>query len=199
MTRPRTCSDCATPITKYSKKGRCRACAYKALTKPRGACRVCGSTLETRNTTGLCRTHYNQSPGKRMQNSRTHKRIAATPEARERFVRQGYINYHKGIGRPEVLAMTQTPECRKRMGEAQSRTKLQRAGIPPDMRERYLYLLRKKGLRAAEARAVIHAEIAAKEAAMTPFERQMRALEQGARLVEVPRNTQLFGAMRRCG
>lgn len=80
------------------------------------------------------------------------------------------------------LARANTPE-----GQLKRRAS-QLAGIPQDRWDEYTGLARR--MPAAEARRIILADIAATErrrlAAMTPFERQMDRLANGARLVEKP-------------
>jgi hypothetical protein len=80
-----------------------------------------------------------------------------SPEARARWM----------LTRPSVAAMI---------------TETRLGWCPPEYRDEYRNLLHAKKLRAAEAREIIEAEIRSKQEALSPFERQMEALNRGAGL-----------------
>jgi hypothetical protein len=105
------------------------------------------------------------------------------------LVKLGHENYRKGIGRPDVKAITYTPELIASRAKSASETKLKKVGVPPEYRERYLPLMRQFG--AELARQVILAQIETDKIraerarnAASPFERQMEALNRGAGLTD---------------
>lgn len=68
--------------------------------------------------------------------------------------------------------------------------------IPGEYRKEYRSMVSNRGFRADEARRIILAEIAAQKAKLSPFERQERALANGAKLVANDR-APMFGEARR--
>lgn len=173
-------------------------------------CFGCPAQLSARNRSGLCRAclarRNAENPATRARQKAGIVAHFAKPGVREAYAARiatygkSEVAREKRRAHGQVMAATliacnarMTPEQRAANGRKQSATKL--AWCPPEWRDRYRELT-KRGRRANVARAMVLAEIAAAEAsaaqaerdrlaAMTPFERQMERVRQGARLVEV--------------
>lgn len=165
---------------------------------------ACGTPIRNENKTGNCKPCnmkvFNADPAAQAKRAESFRRkLREDPLELARRRAQCRQNVRNALARPEVREawvararkvydLMRTPEAleKKRVGHAaamQRRAAKQLAWCPPEKRERYDYLVYTKRLRAAEARAIILAEIKAELDAMSPFERQMRALERGAKLV----------------
>lgn len=196
----RACSTCNNSVGPRNKTGLCRTCSAKALgqrnKKPERFCGGCSVKL-VKSRTGYCRTCFNLSinsdPEVIARRREGVKRWAkANPLAVQMRSKRGaatrskdeaYLARIREIVRTRVQPLSATPEAvakrdYKARGKAISRAKL--PWCPPEYVETYR-LLRRKGIPVADARAATEAEIARN--ALSPFERQMRALERGARLV----------------
>ena len=173
---PRTCSDCPAAISAKS-KGRCRPCSMKRINsdpvltaKREAAIAVYGASPKGRATSAanMRRYNLNLSPAERAARSERGKRTA-----------------REVLTRPDVMARSHGPEARRKAGLARTETVL--GWCPPHLRDEYRRLLHKKHIPAAEARKMIETQIASDErarlAAMTPLDRQMEKLANGARLV----------------
>lgn len=117
-----------------------------------------------------------------------HSKACARSWTLERRAAQSHIAIENGNG-ARLKAALQLPEAQARRNAAnRARGERQLAWCPKDRLDEYRCLMRTPGIRAAEAKRIVLDDIAAKErarlAAMTPFERQLERLRQGARLEE---------------
>ena len=164
--------------------GRCASCASKAaLALPEARAAISASALARWAT-----------PGAREEHSRRIKASFATlsPAERERFKDAGRKGYHAGLALPEVAAKTNSPAIRAKAGRSISATKL--AHVPAAYRPSYRDLV-KRGSTAAEALALVTDQAAADQrraeaaerariAALTPHERNLERVRNGARVME---------------
>lgn len=144
----RTCIDCAGPISRVS-KGRCRPCSAARMNNCQDvAARRALSLIAT-----LARPDVRE------------RRIAAlreairniSPEERERRRAAGRWVAANVLARPDVMERSHTPEARAQAGRANTNKRL--AWCPPELRDTYRDLIRKKGLTSAQARAALEPEI----------------------------------------
>ena len=137
------------------------------------------------NAARLVEAGRNLSPQTRAENGRKRSETALSwcpPEWRAHYRRLTSRGIRAAEARRRVLDLIAgIPEPGKYL---QQKAKL--AWLPDEWRKRYGYLRTRYG--AAEARARVEAEIAAaaraRLAAMTPFERQLERVRNGAKLVE---------------
>lgn len=161
------CSDCATPISRCS-KGRCRKCALAFLNS--------NPEVHARRVSGI-RRKYQTDPAYRQRKTREigerHRKARECPETAARLNRNIWIARARlddpGV-REKFLA------GRKEAGMKRTQTVL--AWCPPDKIAEYRRLTKSKRLHAAEAKQIILDSL-------TPFERQMQKVRDGAALVEV--------------
>lgn len=177
----RACSDCAGPITRHSKTGRCGPCSSRAtlratMNKPE---------VQARRLAGLKRAH--QDPQCRAEKSARMREHCKRPEVIEKRRAAALRNYDKLLGSPQARAALSRPEVAAKRSASLSATML--ADIPPEWRDEYREIAQRRRKKAAEARAIIAQRIAAAREAerariaqMSPFERQMEALKRGAGL-----------------
>ncbi len=183
----RTCLDCAKGITNENKGGRCKPCAtiYNNRLPETKAKRVSGwkkRIANPRHYADLCRVAAANS---RKAMSDPTKRVAAQQRAR--------IIYETYLDTPEMRAHVTAPETRARAGRSLTATRL--SWCPPEYRDDYLFLINTKRMPASEARQIVIDQIAADNARelaeLSPFERQDRALRNGAQLVANDRGPSL--------
>lgn len=178
------------------------------------ACAACGAPIHPkRNKTGYCIKHvliHNKAlPGFEERRQERFREATATaeyrelcseglrrrwadPEKRRQQSETAKKNYHLMAGSPQCRAANLAPEARAKRAETLSRYRLAKIGVPHECREQYLHLRRVKGLSVEEARGIVLADMLAKAMRQTrpkacklsPFERQERALENGASLTE---------------
>lgn len=174
MRHNRTCISCDLPITKQSKTGRCRLCAL-ALS--------------------------NRSPEFQRRRRDAIVRRLSDPVERQRAARQLYTNHMKAREDPEVdrrlrdnMARVRInmsdPEMRARFVEGtpariKKRVETIFAWCPPDLRDEYRRLRKKGRLKAAEAKRIILDLDAYRNREMTPFERALERVRNGAGIVNV--------------
>jgi len=171
------CIDCGASIDRRVKSGLCKVCARKP-------CGDCGRPTGPQNKTGFCsRCHtrrlnadpafqekrlvgihrkweepeYREAQRKRCQ--RLGQKCAVDPEIRARRVEWGHFAYATWLSRPEIRERANTSPNR---GKKVSAARL--AWCPPEMRERYRYLIRSKKMLAVDARKMIEQEWADKQA-----------------------------------
>lgn len=171
----------------------------------------CGATLGAKNKSGCCRScvakRNNADPEiqrRRREAVRAHhsdpvvkagyrERMRIRNENRSdaeiaRLVEHGKRQYREVLSRPDVQARTQSAEAKAKRGRSVSATRYR--DVPPEHHDTVRRLVRSNLATAAEARAIVRDQVAATErrrlAAMTPFERQMDRLANGAQLVEKP-------------
>jgi hypothetical protein len=176
-----TCSACPSPIGPKNRSGLCRSCVARRMTQdPEINARRAVSHL------AACR-----SPEWRQRSSKRLKAFfegneTARQERRERGIR----DYHKTIGSEKARSANQVPEVVARRSNAARETRL--GWCPVEYRQDYLDLLRKKHIKAIDAKRMILAEIAAKKVPeapalpmLTSFERAMELVRNGADIIEV--------------
>lgn len=167
---PRLC-DCGNKLGRDNSSGRCRACfVAHFLTDPEIAERRLSGTIASNKDPALARRRVAKILA-----------LSKTPEGRAARRERARAIVHRTILSPEAVAKAHTPEAEKARGLA--RTERLLGWCPAEYRDHYRCLLRRH-FRKAEAKARTLAKIAADRAAMSPFERQMAALRNGARLVE---------------
>lgn len=171
----RICSDCAKPIRNENTSGRCKVCAtiYNNRLPDSIEKRRVGwakRLANPRHYADLCRV-AKQNSRKAMADPA--KRAAAAERAR--LIWQQYLNT------PEMREYVNSPEVRSRAGRSLSETRM--AWCPPEYRSAYYDIRRKVQCSAADARQIILDQIKSDQAKLSPFERQMLALQKGARLV----------------
>lgn len=162
------CSDCETPISAQSRHGRCRRCAIRKLNADPDYC--------ARRTEGVRRRFADPT-----YRARQARRIRAgnrqawrDPDKRERMLSALAANRAKAWT-DEARALWAAG--RKEAGRKRHETVM--AWCPPEYRAEYRHLRLTKKMLAADAKAFILAKL-------TPFEKQMQAVRNGARLVEKP-------------
>jgi hypothetical protein len=164
----RTCSDCPKQIRPRNASGRCRACFNRNAARD--------PAWRAKQRAGVKAKFAD--PKKRA----AHIAMAKRNLARWRETDEGKARL-KELGR-NAYRHSQTPEARQRWqagraaaGRKRSDTVL--AWCPPDRREEYRHLLYVKRLPAAEARAMIEADLSL-------FERQLHRVRMGARVIDKP-------------
>jgi hypothetical protein len=166
----------------------------------------CGKTLGRRNTSGRCAlcalAELNADPehqAKRLAGikrkfeddpayaaaarercRRVGLKAGQDPELRARRVEAGRERYANILSRPDIREKA-IASIKARVGAKLRARAL--SWCPEYLWPEYQYLRKVKRLPAAEAREIVLQEHARREAALSPFERQMRALEKGAKLV----------------
>jgi hypothetical protein len=85
------------------------------------------------------------------------------------------------LRRPDVMAKAISPEARAKANRSREATWY--GFCPVEYRPLYKYLRRTKKLTRDEAISAVRQEMASDLAKLSPFERQMRALEKGAQLI----------------
>jgi hypothetical protein len=172
----RTCSDCEKQIWKGNKSGRCSRCVMIRINKDpnapawRAAAKTQTPEIKAKRSASLIR-HYSDPANKALASERARRA------------------YPKTLGTAKAQERAHAPDTRAKSGAATSRTKLAKRGVPLKYREDYLRFLR-AGILADEAARLIRemalAEHARKHVAepdtLSPFERQMEALNRGAGL-----------------
>lgn len=171
----------------------------------------CGKVLGSKNRSGYCRScvakknnadpaiiaarkagilRHHADPAVRAASA---ARLAAhlanmSDDERERRREHGRRMARDVLAKPEVRAVNRSPEVRKRAGAKRTATVL--ADIPAHLRDQYKALVRSDAARAAEARRIVLEDAAASErrrlAALSPLDRQIERLRNGATLHEKP-------------
>lgn len=177
----RVCATCPKPISRGNKRGYCIKCLANLPEEREKRRRYAGDRWN--NPMFRARMSVKLSAGA--------KRRAADP-VKGAKMREIGKERAKHLLSPEVFAKSQRPEARAAAGAKTREFWL--GWCPQEYRARYKYLTANMKIRAAEARRMVEDEIKAdqrrKLAAMSPFERQMHALQNGATLYEAaPRAT----------
>ena len=170
---------CGKIVSDQGKTGMCKSCHAKFV----------GSDPIARAKRAASVAQYaKQNPGAMRERAR---RAAATkranPEMLEKLRRQ----------MRKIQLLSFTPEAMARRdpadrGRKATRTKL--AWCPAAYINEYLWLCKSKCLSTKDAKAAILKQIAAVEARLSPFERQERALAQGAKLIANDAAPSLYAA-----
>lgn len=169
MTRELICLDCAGPVSRQSRTSRCRACALAVLNA--------SPAFAASRTAGIRRRY--EDPVFRARKARAiharHMAARRNPETAERLNRNIWIARQR-LTDPDVRAKFLAG--RAAAGRKRSATVLK--WCPPDRIEEYRSLTRSKRMKAAEARRMI-------EETMTPFERQLTRVRNGAGITDYAR------------
>ncbi len=141
--------------------GNCKAA------KPTSHCRSCSArrmltdpAIAAKRASNL-RDFFDRPGVKEMLAERIHASQAkalADPVERERLREHGRKQYREVLSRPDVQALTYSPQANARRGASCRETSL--AWCPVPYRDEYQRLVYSKRMSAAEARAIIEAEIA---------------------------------------
>lgn len=163
----RTCSDCPAEISARS-SGRCRSCGMRAVTQRPG--------YSARVSAGMRRAWSDPEKRANFRPGENLRRWCETPEGKAKLREMG-----------QALPAHVTAEGRRRAGETLSKARL--GWLPQEWRTRYFSLRAYHG--ATEAKARVLAEIADAQqervASLTPFERTLLRVSQGAPVVMKPR------------
>lgn len=172
----RVCSACPTAIRNSNVSGLCRPCWLKAS--------VDDADFQHRRAEGI-RRKLRDDPAHAARVSANMRRVAIAaakdPEVRQRRIERGHFMYENFLKLPEVRA--KIAATRPAVAKKLSEQKL--AWCPAHLRDEYLFLVKRKRVKASEARRIIMDLHQREEAKLTPFERQLRALENGGTLVEM--------------
>lgn len=169
-------------------------------------CKSCGKTVSAQCRTGYCRPCYtrkiNSDPEIIAKRKAATERLWADPMHRAKMAaiaRQMGINARKDpkyrqwltehgkrlcrevLSRPDVAHKANCSETKLRARDKRRATQI--AWCPEEYRDQFFYLLRTKRIPYAEARRMVEEQRKADLANLSPFERQMRALQNGAQLV----------------
>ncbi|MEH3121111.1 MAG: hypothetical protein PGN16_03880 [Sphingomonas phyllosphaerae] len=192
----RSCTSCGKSITRKSKKGLCHgcSCADPAVRAKKGQL-----SPEQRARRAAAARALSADPAIVAKRSAKGKETFQRPEVRERHyaacmaaqermdpaVRERQREAGRAFGKFN-LAHTRTAEARAKSGAATRRTRM--AWCP----EAYWPLnakLARDGIRLDDRKRMIAEQVAAderaKDAALTPFERQLARVAAGAKLIEV--------------
>ena len=183
--RPLTCSDCGNGISRQSKTGRCRSCALVRV----------NADPEIRARQRAAAKAYAAQPSvKAACAARLAAHVANMSDAeRERRRARGRHIAATILHAEAVRARSNSREAKRKAGVARTNTVL--AWCPPEYRQRYRDLKASQLMRASEARAMIEDEIAADRrrawAAMSPLDRDLERMRNGAALVPTFRPTRV--------
>lgn len=192
-----SCDGCGTPIRGRNESGRCSRCIIKQ--------RNADPEYRARLLAGISKKWADPEYKAKMRASSRAlaERLAKDPKVRAARQRAGRASVPR-LFSPEVRAKT-LKAVSERAGKTNSERRL--AWCPVEYRSLYRYLLKTKRIPGPEARQSVFEQIridrerklAAKET-LSPFERQMRALENGAQLIANDRGP-MFGEARKavCG
>jgi hypothetical protein len=145
----KTCSQCPAELGPQNRSGRCRSCSLERMRTDPAICEKRRQTLKT-----LC---ADPVFAERRREAVKRGVRALGPAHIEKLRANGRIVGKANLTSPEVQARSHSPECRERRRLARQETML--GWCPPERRDDYRFLLRKK-VGAAEARRIIEAEIA---------------------------------------
>lgn len=173
------CKVCGKPVSRQSKKGFCKPCSARHLhADPQIVANRAAAIAE-----------FCARPEVVEENRR---RIAAymanMPEAdREARRAHGHRLFKRYLDTPENRALVTSPEIRAKVAARVTETRL--GWCPPEWRAEYERLIRSKRLPAAEARAVIEAEL---KGTVEHARREIASRELSARLREERRQREAY-------
>lgn len=166
------CVDCSGPVSRQSRTGRCKGCVTAYLNSD--------PEVHARRVGGI-RKKWRTDPEYKARKVRAiherHMRARQNPEVAARL-NQNILNARYRLSEPEVIERYRAGV--KRAGAERSRKAI--AWCPPKYRDEYRSLTRSRQMKAPEAKAAILAKAAAE---MTPFERQLEKVRNGAGIIEV--------------
>ncbi len=145
----RVCIDCGKPVSRQSKKGRCKSCSAVHL----------NSTPEFAARRAAGQARYYATPGVKERHTarlEAHRRNQ-TAEERARRREFGLQQAREVLARPDVRARSNSPEALRKRGA--SRTNNLLGWCPPELRDEYRQLCASKRFNAAGARYEIEKRI----------------------------------------
>lgn len=204
------CLDCERPLCIKNKSGRCRSCfailRAERARQPRKHCSDCNKELSVKNQTGRCHPCSNRWRWANDYNTLRERQVAgirrkydSDAEYRERVIRacrrtaqktsldpvlkakrreQWFRVYETCLNTPEGRAKNRKA-VKEKSGKTQSEQRF--AWCPTEFREEYRRLVRSKRMHAVDARKIIEAKIADREA----LKHVLSALEHLKRLAPV--------------
>jgi hypothetical protein len=162
--------DCGTRVSDQSKTGRCLRCNLRLIAKD--------PEIQNRRTASL-RKRLAEDPVERSLQMKINRRNAVNnPVACERILAAALRNLPKAWT-PESIAkkIARQAEGNRKLAERKI------AWCPPEYREEYRRLVYRRRIPSTEARRIVLGMARAATEALSPFERQMRALQNGARII----------------
>lgn len=162
------CRNCSTPIGGGS-TGLCRSCLAKHIAAD-PVCRAKRATSVAR----YAREHPQEISERAMRSAATKMSDPSKREALRQLMRE------------RVQPKSYTPEAMARRDiadRARKATMKRLSWCPPEYIEQYRWLCNSKCLSTKDAKAAILEQVKRDEAKLSPFERQDRALRNGAQLV----------------
>lgn len=164
----RSCTNCSSPISRQSKTGRCKPCALAAINAD--------PEQQAKRIAGIKARFKDPSHRAKMAAvvHAAHMKARRDPDKAARMNN----NIHRArlrLNDPDVRATF----LAGRPAAIKKRLKTLMAWCPEEYQAEYKRLVRSKRMLAADAKRFILSQL-------TPFERQMQALRNGARLVEMP-------------
>lgn len=171
----RVCLDCPKPIRDSNVSGRCKSCAtahsnrlpHMRVKRVEGWKKRMADPVKYAD---LCRVAKANS-----------RKAMADPAKRAAAQERGRKIYERYLATPEMRAILQSPEMRAKRGRGVSEYRM--AWCPPEYRDMYRDIRRKVQCSAADARAIVLEQARIDRERMSPFERQMLALRNGAKIV----------------
>lgn len=170
----RKCLGCESPIRDHAPGERCRRCSTIALNAD--------PEFQAKRLAGL-RSAAALQPGTEQ------RRRAGRKSAQKRMANPFYTAWLKNLVKNVVQPASQTAEARAKRDDAAAGRKISERKLswcPVEYRSEYRRLVVSKGIKAAEARQIILAQIKADRAKadnLSPFEKQERALARGGQIV----------------
>ena len=172
----RLCAGCPRTISAKNKTGRCRSCCARAITAcPKARAKARASLIERMRDPETRAQHVARST------AGIRRKMAEDPAFAANRREQGR---RCGLSLASHKAHPAGSPSRIRAGQSVSATRL--AWCPPTYRDAYRGLIKRHGIKGAEARRMIEAQVAADRARMSPFERQMDAVMRGAAITIEP-------------
>jgi hypothetical protein len=182
----RTCSDCPGTVGKYSKSGRCKACAMRVMhADPAYAARRDAATRKMNRTpeirakrSAALKARYADPAARKAMSEACLKRLAENPELAARRKELGAASFRAfhAAGTYDWVA------------HHRARVDKRLAWCPADRRDEYKKLRDEYG--AAEARRMVEQDIAASKrrakAEPDTFERQLARIAAGAAVMAAP-------------
>ena len=166
MTERAICG-CGATLGLKNTSGRCRSCAAKWVNSD--------PAIHAKRVAGIHRK-FAEDPQFKAEHAARMVKNGSTPFALEQKRKRGVEQYKNVLSRPDVQERMLSAESRAKRGRTASATWL--SWCPADRREEYRRLVRSKRIPAAEARAIIEAEVAGSQAAakleVANFQLQMR-------------------------
>lgn len=171
----RQCGTCSKPLTDKAKGGLCRSCLVRAMNADPECQRARKAGIAKKWQDPEHRAKMIRVAGASMA------KFLAKPGARERLREQGRRTAREVLRRPDIMARARTPEVNAKRAKALHETRM--GWCPPEHRQMYRDLTLAKRILAHDARRMVLEHIERSKPRLSPFERQERALRNGALLV----------------